>query len=265
MNVAKNYIFGRTYQSNLLLDDFPANLSFSMFRLSKNYTGNCIRVVRSNDFATLDIGFVNNILDTTTLLAFVGSNSGYVSRWFNQSSGNNAIQDTFVNMPRIVNAGVLETLNGHPTLYFNGSTSRFVFSNETVTIDFSVFAYGKRNTASVVFAPLSSSGVALLHFNDNNYYFQTPLGYIATTSTDLSSSPYLLDAHSSAIIKELYKNQSLVTTNFFNLALSNSFNQIGTYAGSNFMNGKLTEVILYKTNQSSNRITIGNNIILRNT
>jgi len=264
--IAKNYIFGRTYKSNLLLDDFPANLSFSLFKLSKNYTGNCIRVVRSSDFSTLDIGFVNNILDTATLLAFIGSNSGYVSRWFNQSGSNNAFQDTLGSMPRIVNSGTLETLNGHPTLYFDGINDFFQITNETVTINFSVFAYGKRNASGSVFAPLSgSNSVALLHFSDKKYYFQVPTGYLASNSIDTTTSAYLLDAHSSTPTKELYKNQVLVPANFNSVSLNNFFNQIGTYSGANFMTGKLSEVILYKTNQSSNRITIGNNIILRNT
>ena len=248
-----------------LLDIYPADMAFSLFKISTTYTGNCLRVVRSSDLATLDIGFVDNVLDTASLLSFIGSNSGYVSRWFNQSSGNNASQNIIASMPRIVNAGVLETLNGHPTLYFDGSNDFFQIANETVTINYSVFAYGKRTASGNVFAPLSGyNSVALLHFSDNRYYFQVPTGYLASISTDSSSSAYLLDAHSSTTTKELYKNQVSVVANFVGVSLNSNFTRIGNYNSANHMNGKLNEVILYKSNQSANRIAIGTDIFNRN-
>jgi len=261
---SNRYIFGKT-TADRILDNYPADLAFSMFKLSSSYSGNCLRVVRSSDNATLDIGFVDNVLDTASLLSFIGSNSGYVNRWFNQSSGNNATQDTIGSMPRIVNSGTLETLNGHPTLYFDGVNDNFHLTNETVSINFSVFAYGKRNASGSVFAPLSGAGsVALLHYSDNYYYFQAPTGYLASNSTDTTSSAYLLDAHSSTPTKELYKNQVLVTSTFNSLSLTDAFSQIGRYSGGNFMAGKLSEVLLYKANQNGNRISIGNDIISRN-
>lgn len=249
---------------NLLLDTYPANMAFSMFKLSSSYTGKCLRVVRSSDSAPLDIGFVGNVLDTATLLDFIGSNNGYVSRWFNQSSSNNAVQDVLSSMPRIVTAGVLETLNGHPTLNFDGSSDVFIFTNEVVTNDFSIFSYGKRFYSGSIFAPLSGNGSALLHFSDNNYYFQVPTGYAGSNSTDTTTSAYLLDAHSSVIAKKVYKNQVLVPTTFVSVAMSNAFNRIGTYSGGNYMSAKLSEVILYKTDQEANRIPIGTNIFNRN-
>ena len=260
----RKMLFCQNYGTNFLLDTYPANLAFSMFKLSSSYSGNCLRVVRSSDNATLDIGFVGDVLDTATLLSFIGSNNGYVNRWFNQSSSNNAVQDVLSSMPRIVNAGVLETLNGHPTLYFDGTNDSLVFLNETVTIDFSVFSYGKRTSSGSLFAPMSGNGSALLHFTDDNYYFQVPTGYLASNSTDSTTTAYLLDAHSSTATKELYKNQVSVPGTFNAVVLSDNFTQIGSYSSSSFMGGKLSEVIMYKTNQSANRIAIGNDIISRN-
>jgi hypothetical protein len=68
-----------------LLDEYPnVKAAYSMRKLSSTYTGACIRVRRSSDNTEQDIGFVNDELDTTALLSFVGSNNGYVTTWYNQ-------------------------------------------------------------------------------------------------------------------------------------------------------------------------------------
>ncbi len=70
----------------------------------------------------MDIGFnFLGLLDTTTLLSFCGVNSGFVTTLYD-ATGNSrhAIQTTTGAQPRIVNAGVLETENGQPTIRFLG-------------------------------------------------------------------------------------------------------------------------------------------------
>ena len=68
-----------------LLDAYPnAKAAYSLRKLSSTYTGSCIRVRRSSDNTEQDIGFVSNELDTTALLSFVGSNSGFITSWYNQ-------------------------------------------------------------------------------------------------------------------------------------------------------------------------------------
>lgn len=70
---------------------------------------NAIRVRRSNDNAEQDIGFSGNALDTTALAAFVGSNSAYVTKFYDQTgNGRDAVQATAANQPRIVNAGAYD-------------------------------------------------------------------------------------------------------------------------------------------------------------
>lgn len=70
----------------------------------------CLRVRRSNDNTEQDIGFSGDALDTSALAAFVGSNSGYVVKWYDQSgNGEHAEQATAANQPRIVNAGVIDS------------------------------------------------------------------------------------------------------------------------------------------------------------
>jgi len=58
-----------------LLDTYPnAAVAYSLRKLRSAYTGSAIRVRRSVDNVEQDFGFVNNVLDTDSLLDFVGYN-----------------------------------------------------------------------------------------------------------------------------------------------------------------------------------------------
>ena len=97
--------------------------AYSLRRLYASYTGAAIRVRRSSDNAERDIGFIGEHLDVLALLVFVGNGSGFVTTWYDQSgNGRHATQTTAANQPRIVSNGVIETQNGRPALFFDGST-----------------------------------------------------------------------------------------------------------------------------------------------
>lgn len=77
-----------------------------------------IRVRRSSDSSELDIGFSGTSLDTSALAAFVGGNSAFVTKVYDQTgNGFDAVQATAANQPRIVNAGVLD-----PAITFDGTS-----------------------------------------------------------------------------------------------------------------------------------------------
>lgn len=105
--------------------------AYSLRKLSCSYSGNAIQVRRSSDNATQDIGFTTyGDLDTVSLKTFIGSNSGYVVTWYDQSgNGRNASQSTNNNQPRIVNAGVIERQNNMPAIYFSGLTNKLYTSS----------------------------------------------------------------------------------------------------------------------------------------
>jgi hypothetical protein len=67
--------FGVRVQSNLLLDYYTNSLAAYSFRkLKKDYTGPCLRVRRSSDNTEMDIPFnSNNEVNETAILNFVGS------------------------------------------------------------------------------------------------------------------------------------------------------------------------------------------------
>jgi hypothetical protein len=108
---------------SFLLDTYPGALgAYSFRKLSSTYSGNCIRVRRSSDNAEQNIGFVNNVLDTASLLTFVGVGNGFITIWYDQSgNGYNVSQAAGVQQPTIVSIGVLNTLNSKPVAYFDGS------------------------------------------------------------------------------------------------------------------------------------------------
>ena len=81
-----------------------------------------IRVRRSNDDAEKDIGFDKyGKLDTTTLIDFVGSNTGYVSVWYDQSlSERNFTQTDPLRQGIIMKNNTIEKMsNGNIAINFN--------------------------------------------------------------------------------------------------------------------------------------------------
>jgi hypothetical protein len=123
----------------LLLDEFPnAAAAYSLRLLRTAYTGNCIEVRRSSDDTTQNIGFVNGVLDTASLLSFVGAGDGFVKTWYDQSL--NLFNLTSTNatgsqLPLIVKNGfLLKTPENITALNFNlDGVNRFIpISNGTI-------------------------------------------------------------------------------------------------------------------------------------
>jgi hypothetical protein len=119
---------------DLILDSFSnAATALSFRKLRSAYSGSCIKVRRSSDDTELDIGFVNNVLDTSSLLTFVGSGDGFVSVWYDQSGeGNNALQSILISQPKIVDTGSVLLEGGKPTIDFSAENNYFIiWNNET--------------------------------------------------------------------------------------------------------------------------------------
>jgi hypothetical protein len=122
-----------------LMDDLNPTqaLLFSCARrLYSGHTGALIRVRRSSDNAELDIGYMENgSLDTTALLTFVGSGTGYIAALYSQNgnTSDDLIQPTAGNQPVIVTSGVLNTNGaGKPEMVFNG-VDRFLERRSVAT------------------------------------------------------------------------------------------------------------------------------------
>ena len=113
-------------QDNLfegLLNLFPnASLGLDLRKINKNYTGFCIKVRRSSDNAEQNIGYVNNVLDTASLLDFAGSGDAFLTIWYDSSGlNNNAFQTSAGNQPKIVDSGSVILDEGKPAIFFSGN------------------------------------------------------------------------------------------------------------------------------------------------
>lgn len=171
----------------LLLDLYSgSSVAYSLRKLSSTYSGNCIRVRRSSDNAEQNIGFVSNVLDTASLLTFVGANNGFVTTWYDQSGNNiNATQTVASSQPLIVSSGVLNVVNNKPSVYFNNKFLNMNFSSVnnqtyfTVTKFNSVGAYLSR-----VFGPGGSMHQLYQHSTSKYAMYNGGTGFFSTMNTD---------------------------------------------------------------------------------
>lgn len=103
----------------LLLDLFGTNIlaAYSLRKLSSTYTGDAVRVRRTSDNAEQDIGFDgSNNLDTSALTTFLGSDDGFLAKWYDQSGNSRDGAQTNANKQiRIATGGTIETKNSLPT------------------------------------------------------------------------------------------------------------------------------------------------------
>lgn len=92
--------------------------AYSVRKLSSGYTGACMRVREAGGNTETDIGFDSNgYLDTAAIASHCGRNIGYVTKWYSQStsggtgSGNDAVQTTASQQPRIYDGSSVYTDN----------------------------------------------------------------------------------------------------------------------------------------------------------
>lgn len=118
----------QTSGATLLLDTYTgAGIAYSVRKLRTAYSGSCIRVVRSSDSTEQDIGFDGSgYLDTAALATFIGSNTGYIGKWYDQSgNANDALGHNYgVNtstLPEIRISGTTQTLNSKAAVKFSGT------------------------------------------------------------------------------------------------------------------------------------------------
>lgn len=92
-------------------------------KLNSSYAGNCIKVRRSSDNTTQNIGFDGNgDMDVAALLTFCGSGDGFLDTLYDQSSNTRDMTQTTATLqPKIVTAGVVITRNGRPAAVFDGT------------------------------------------------------------------------------------------------------------------------------------------------
>jgi uncharacterized coiled-coil protein SlyX len=134
--------------------------AYSLRKLKASYTGNAIRVRRSSDNTTRDIGFTSSgLLDEAAVTNFVTNNgdnltaNGFVSIWYDQSgNGRNVSNATLSEQPIIATSGTVEKYNGLPTVKFVRTSFNRLFLSTNfndrfyATSAMGVFAYTASTT-----------------------------------------------------------------------------------------------------------------------
>jgi len=270
--------FGGRFQASvtppppLLLDAYPsAEAAYSLRKLRTAYTGAAIRVVSSGvGTPTLDIGFVNNVLDITTLQTFIGANTGYVTIWYDQSgNGNNATELNVNNAPKIIISSVLQTQNSKPVIKFDGTALNFTTPIGPVNTNMSIFMTAKGDSTSQIGPILGGSGAPTVVFGSYNSTDAPTLAlggglngsynWVYCTTNYNTSNYTIFNGIVNSTNYYIYQNN-----NAFTIAPQSyspnptSFAFLGKYFNASSF-AKFAEVVIYKTDQLSNRTGIVSN------
>lgn len=282
---------GSTYVG--LLDTYTgAAASYSLRKMRGTYTGYAIRVRRSSDNTTLDVGFkADGTLDTTALLTFVGAGDGFVSIWYDQSTnGKNATQPASVNQPYIVVSGTLQTLNGKPSIYFDGSSSYLdcgYLNGGTKPANYSTWISANFTAFSVtrvIFSSGDAAGQGTAIYNTFGVHPSagftmfggsgtgTQYKYWTTYFSPSLNSPYLFEQHyksnTSPYLGKFYWNNTLQTVSDWlgGSAQQSSGTEFKTSIGRGgegnfgYLQGYVQEIATYFSDQTTNRSGINTNI-----
>jgi hypothetical protein len=243
-----------------LLDSYSgASVAYSLRKLSATYSGSAIRVRRSGDNSEQNIGFdAGGNLDTTGLLSFVGSGSGFVTTWYDQSgNGNHAFQTSASVQPQIVSNGSLILRNSKP--YIEATSSRyFQFTNELYN------AAGSEYSLWMTYVKDTGGNQAILLTNGNSYMwldYGIQQSFSPNTATNISAHAtntlYLINNMAGNSGSTQYRNSlSIGSSGAPGVARATHL------PSASFRTAKITmsEFIYYPTNKTSQRVGISANI-----
>jgi hypothetical protein len=236
----------------LLLDTYSgASAAYSLRKLRTAYTGYAIRVRRSSDNTSQDIGFdANGNLDTVSLLSFVGAGNGFVSIWYDQSGNSkNIIQNTSVYQPKIVNSGSILTKNNKVGLYFDSNQflrgDYKVIGNSGVSV-FNVFAIQSVNQRSIGWDIGNNAFYEFYAFDVNTYNTPTQsFGFYGNLYPANSSQSTNINQNLLSIVSNTTVGLPIEANTFYHI--NNSLKTLSpTYANGNMPNYS-----------SASRITLG--------
>ncbi|AYN57818.1 tail protein [Arthrobacter phage Eileen] len=171
-------------------------------KLVSGYSGALLRVRRSSDSTEQDIGQTAvGDLDTAALTTFVGANSAYVSKWYNQGTAGAAgdmAQATTTKQPRIVNVGTVDVKNGKPSAYFDGTK---VLSHSTPAILAAgvgsiLHVASTRQANTMVFSEATTSQTTsrwVPEFSNSSLFKSFTMGNEANGSSTITGSTVVAD------------------------------------------------------------------------
>jgi hypothetical protein len=240
-----------------------------------------VRVRRDSDNAEQD--FTSSEITDGTLTTFCGSNDGFVSVWYDQSSnGNNATQATAASQPKIVSSGTVIKENSVPALDFDGSDDFITVSSSLYSNVINMFTTMKVLTTT---SSEPSYYQRIVHLTDgaNSYQITRASGTAGyellsknseyNTSTDsldwgTHNGQFLLSAQTDNTLNsdEIYIDGVSQSEGGENIPIGAGDNSKSTFGArddllsSSFFEGSIQEIIIYDTDKSADRTDIESDI-----
>lgn len=95
---------GNVYGSeSYFLDAYGgASVAYSLRLLSSSYSGYAVKIRRASDSTTLNVGFLNGVVDSASIITFCTGTNGFVDTWYDQSgNGRHAVAPNTTSQPKI--------------------------------------------------------------------------------------------------------------------------------------------------------------------
>ena len=265
-----------------LLNDYSgAAAAYSLRLLDNTYSGHAVRVRRASDNTEQDIGFANNELDTTSLETFCSGTDGFVTTWYDQS-GNavNAANATAAEQPKIVASGSTILENGKAAVRFDGSNDKLKFPQViTGTTARSFFITNKVDISGgaefgcLISLDVASSGSGT-SYRISRETAEIRLRVSGSSAFNYPSGTTALDYN---LLTNIWTNggsqdakfwsnsvsapYSTGTSSNLNTSIITGFHYMGwSNVGSNTLDGNIQEMVIYASDQSTNRSGIETNI-----
>jgi len=253
---------------SFLFDSYGGALgAYSLRQLNASYTGAAVTVRRESDNATKDIGFdVYGNLQQGELKAFCAGTNGFVSVWKDQSgNGNDATQTIPELQPQIITNGAVYLVNNRPALYWDDNELNADGLIGQDRID-AYISYKTSDTNYILFASQIVNGK-----------------FSAVVQADSASTTLSFDWTQVGQLLTIYQNGSQVAIDsettrddLVGLLVNDKLNievhenartdewtafGISKYQGFRQLDGYMTELVVYNSDQSANRTGIEANIM----
>jgi len=223
-------------------------------------------------FAFTNLSTASSATITVSNLKVVGK-SATVHTWYDQAGSNNAVQETAANQPKIAESGALLAdglkFNGNSDNFTitNGVSGRSIFAVTNQNIDTTtggLTGYGQDGISSLLGTAGSDSYIFVSNNNSafNSYAISidgasSDSGQYASNGKTLSSAGGNLGTYGDIPSD----TNSLLSIIYGSGDPANAWTRLGSgITGNIFMQGSMSEVILYTSDQSANRFKIESNI-----
>ena len=251
---------GASADAGFVLPDTGNLARVYSLRQYDGYSGFCIRVVRATDSATLDVGFVDGVVDATAIASFCAGTTGKVDRWYDQSgTGTFAFQATDGRRPFIYESGAIVTYGGVTSLRWPAASDLGIGSTIDCQSSFAVYKITSiQGLNTILFgsstAQMWAGGTAIGGVNGVTIW----TGSVRVTNTSENTN-YNLSSWFGGSDDKVDTNASDEATAGSEIGAFNISN-ISRGDGNFSINGYMHEVILYTASQYANKSTIENMI-----